>query len=91
MERLNDYFMLKAIDQLEAEKKCLASLNKVMALCLKKNLHFSVNMTTNGISIRSYDFDFAYDSYFKGQLINYSDEHSTVTIHQLLEIIKKQK
>ena len=87
---MDTYFEKRMLAQIEAEKKCLSALKKVIDLCLKKQLHFSVNIEASGISVYNLKTEFNKDAYFKGSLINYSDGQ-TCTIHELLELIKNYK
>lgn len=89
MNELSDYFRLKEIDRIEAEKRSLIALNKVIAICLKKDFYFSVNPKTKGITVSFDNFENSLDSYFKGELMNYSDG-KTITIFELLEILKSK-
>lgn len=88
MSSLSDYFRLKEYDRIEAEKKCMIDLKKVIDLCLKKGWHFSVNGTCNQIDV-CYDGDFANSlyAYFKGELINHESDHNT-TVSKMLEKLK---
>lgn len=90
MNTLSDYFRLKEYDRIEAEKKCLVTLKKVMDVCLKKGFSFSVNTQTNGISVHENDFKWTLDAYFKGDLINYSDNNNTCTIFEMLQQLNKK-
>jgi len=87
MEALSDYFRLKEIDRIEAEKKCMIDLKKVINICLKKSYHFSVNKNTSQIDVSIDDFETNFSSYFKGQLIQYKSEYC-MPMDELLEKLK---
>ncbi len=89
MDKLSDYFRLKEFDKIEAEKKCMADLKKVINICLKNGYNFSVNPEVSCIYLSKDVFITSFSSYFKGSLINYSDG-DTVPMYKLLEIIKSK-
>lgn len=88
MKELSYYFRLKEYDRIEAEKKIMIDLKKVIEICLKKSFHFSVNPTCNVINVSTNGFETSFDSYFKGDLIKYS-YGNTVTMSELLEKLRK--
>lgn len=91
MKELNDYFRFKEFERAESEKKCMIAVKRVIDICLKKNYIFNVhsNDGNNNISVTTDGWTTSFVSYFKGDLINYSDETGTVTIFELLEKLKK--
>lgn len=90
MESLNDYFRLKEIDLKEAERKCIVDLKKVIDICIKKDFLFSVHSGegNSSINVSTDRHNTTLSSYFKGTLIDYSDETGTMTISQLLEKLR---
>jgi hypothetical protein len=77
--------------KIEAEKKAMSDLKKVINICLKKGFHFSVNPECNLITA-SYDrYDTSLYSYFRGNLLNYFEESGTVAISQMLTILQSKK
>lgn len=92
MRELNDYFRLKEIDRIEAEKQCLINLKKVIDICIKKDFLFSIH-TGEGhscINISTDRYKTTFSSYFKGSLIDYSDETGTMTMDKLLEKLRSR-
>lgn len=88
---LNDYFRLKEIDRIEAEKKCMVCVKKIIDICLKKGYHFSVNPNTNQIDVCVDDnFENSFYAYFKGELINFESGYNT-TVYKMLEKLKSIK
>lgn len=87
MNSFNDHFRLKEYDRIEAEKKCMIDLKKVINVCLKKGYHFSVNKNTTQIDVSTDDFDTNFSSYFKGTLMNYKSEYA-LPMSELLEKLK---
>lgn len=93
MKQLNDYFRLKEFDRIESEKQCLINLKKVIDLCIKQEYNFTVHQSegNSSINVTTDGWKNSFSSYFKGSLIEYSDETGTMTISQLLEKLKKIK
>lgn len=91
MKELNDYFRLKEIARIEEEKQCLINLKKVIDICIKKDFLFSVHTGegSSSINVSTDRYNTTLSSYFKGSLINYSDETGTMTMIQLLEKLRK--
>lgn len=91
MKELNDYFRLKEYDRVKAEKECMTTLKKVIDICLKKDFIFNVhaNDGNSNISVTTDGWITNFSSYFKGNLINYSDDTGTLTVFELLEKLKK--
>ncbi len=92
---LSDRFRLQEIDRIEAEKKNFFLLKKVFAICVKKGFDLSLNPSSESLNLRIDKFETSINSYYKGQLIDYSDTdnkiHQTMTISQLLEYLKTHK
>lgn len=90
MEQLNNYFRLKEIDRIESEKKCLITLKKIINICLKKGYLFSIHFSDDdgGINLTTDGYTTSFNSYFKGTLINYSNNKDTFTVFQLLDKLK---
>lgn len=88
---MSDHFRLKEIDRIEAEKKCMIVLKKVINICLKRNYHFSVNTECGNINM-TFDayVETSFSSYYKGQLIDFSDGN-TLTITELLNLLQSKK
>jgi len=91
MKELSHYFRLKEIDRIEAEKQCLINLKKVIGICVKKDYNFNIHSHegSSSINVTTDKFTTSYSSYFKGTLINYSDEIGTMTMIQLLDKLRK--
>ncbi len=91
MKQLNDYFRLKEIDRIEAEKQCLINLKRVIDICIKRNYNFSIHQSegNSNIYLSTDGHATSVSSYFKGSLIDYSDETGTMTMIQLLEQLRK--
>lgn len=88
-KEMSDYFRLKEFDKIEAEKKCMITLKKVIDICLKKGFHFSVSPAVSNLSVSIDGFETSFSSYFKGSLITYNDG-DTIPMNDLLTILKSK-
>lgn len=88
MKELSDYFRLKEIDRIEAEKQATSYLKKVINICLKKGFHFSYNPTCDQITVSTDVFKTTYDCYVKGNLLNHKSTFS-IPIKDLFELLSK--
>ena len=93
MKQLNDYFRLKELDRIESEKKCLSDLKKVIDICIKKDFLFNVHTGegNSSISVSTDRWNTTLSCYFKGSLIEYSDETGTMTMDRLLQKLRTIK
>lgn len=87
---MSDYFRLREIDRIEAEKKCMITLKKVIDVCLKKGYHFSVSPEVSNIGVSVDRFETSFSSYFKGNLIDYNDGDA-MPMDKLLEKLKNER
>lgn len=89
---LSDHFRLQELDRIEAEKKNLVLLQKVFVICVKKEFSFSFTPNAEVLNVSTDNFITSLNSYYKGDLINYSDISSvnkTMTVSELLKYLKK--
>lgn len=91
MKQLSNYLRLKEIDRIEAEKKCLINLKKVIDICIKRDYNFSIHQSegNSNIYLTTDGHATSISAYFKGNLINYSDKTGTMTMIQLLQKLRE--
>jgi hypothetical protein len=63
-------------------------LNRILKMCLDKDLIFLVNPSLSVISVHNAKFSFNYCSYYEGSLMDY-EESDTKKLENLFELVKK--
>lgn len=92
MEELSDYLKGQILLKQQKIKQASVYIPKILSVCQKKGLDFSLSYNISLIDVRNLDTGFVLNGYFSEGLVEYqNEEHNTYTLANMYNKLLEYK